>query len=341
MGAGEIAESRVGARDNCAGASRLELVIVSYRSRHHIEEMLASLGGSVDVVVVDNAANVDGLREWAESRDRTRYVDGGGRGFARAANLGARTSTADVVAFVNPDARPTLDVLTALADDVIADARCASSAALTVGHDGTVETGNGGWEPTVLRAAAHTVGLHKLAPRVGIWARPERGEDVAVHWTTAACMAVRRETFLRLGGFDEGFFVYCEDIAFGRTAREAGLYQRLRTDRVVTHSAGSSGAPSLEMMQMRGAMLRRYVEAQRGRASASVMTATLAAGFSARSRQARAIGDAALADEHAAYARGLRSGRAFVAGTDVVATLPPPRSRVTRPLPPLTAARST
>lgn len=338
MEADVLASTRHG-QDDPDASPRLEVVIVSYRSRHHVEQMLASLGGPIDVVVVDNAANADGLREWAASRPRTRYVDGHGSGFASGANLGARTSTAEVVVFVNPDARPTLDVVTELAADVVDDPRCASSAALTVGNDGCVETGNGGWEPSVLRAAAHTVGLHKLAPRAGIWARPERGEDVHIDWTTAACMAVRRETFLRLGGFDEGFFVYCEDIAFGRTAREAGLRQRLRTDLIVSHSAGSSGAPSLEMMQLRGAMLRRYVEAQRGRASASVMTATLAAGFAARSRQRRVKGDAALADEHAAYARGLRSGRAFVAGNDVVATLPAPRSRVTRPLRPLSASR--
>ena len=259
----------------------MEVVIVSYRSRRHVEDMLACLGGHIDAVVVDNADNVDGLREWAASRPGTRYVDGGGHGFASAANRGVRTSTHDVVAFVNPDARPTLDVLAELAADVTRDRRCASSAALTVGEDGAVETGNGGWEPSVLRAVAHTVGLHKLAPRAGIWARPQREEDLVLDWTTAACMAVRRETFLQLGGFDEGFFVYCEDVEFGRSVREAGLHQRLRTDLTVRHSAGSSGAPSLEMMQLRGAMLRRYVSAQHGRTSASIMAATLAAGFSA------------------------------------------------------------
>lgn len=308
----------------------VELVVVAYRSRNLVEAMLAGLGGPIDVVVVDNSGNADGLREWAASRPGTRYLDGGGRGFAKAVNLGVRTSEHDVVVLVNPDASPTLAVLSALVDDVWRDPLCASSAALTVGEDGLAEMGNGGWEPSVLRAAAHTAGLHKLAPRSGIWARPEVGENLALDWTTAACMAVRRQTFLDLGGFDEGFFVYCEDIAFGRAVREAGMHQRLRTDLPVPHAAGSSGAPSLEMMRLRGAMLRRYVAAQRGRVSAAVMTATLAAGFSGRSWQRRVSGDTAMAEQHAAYAKGLRTGQAFVAGRDVVPSLPPPRSRKRR-----------
>lgn len=304
-----------------------ELVVVSYRSRDQVEQMLAGLPGDVPLVIVDNAGNADRLREWVAGRPQARYVDGGGRGFAHAVNAGVRSSQRDIVICVNPDARPTLGVLEALASDVRDDPRCASSAALTVDANGTPEMGNGGWEPSFARAVAHTVGLHKLAPRSGIWARPARGEVITLGWTTAACMASRRSTFAALGGFDEGFYVYCEDIAFGRTVRENGLYQRLRTDLVVEHDNGGSGAPSLEMMQLRGAMLARYLRAQHGRGASVAVAETLAAGFVARSVQQRLKGNAAMAQQHRAYARGLHTGQAFVAGKDVIPSLQEPGGR--------------
>ena len=72
-------------------------------------------------------------------------------------------------------------------------------------------------------------------------------------------MAIRRETFVRLGGFDERYFVYNEDMAFGRRMREAGLRQILRGDLRVPHLGGGSGAGSSYMSRMRGASMIAYL----------------------------------------------------------------------------------
>ena len=49
-------------------------------------------------------------------------------------------------------------------------------------------------------------------------------------WLSGACIAVPRKKLLDLGGWDESFFVYCDDVTLGRTIREAGLRERLRTE---------------------------------------------------------------------------------------------------------------
>jgi N-acetylglucosaminyl-diphospho-decaprenol L-rhamnosyltransferase len=297
----------------------VELVLVSYRSAHQIAGLLDGLPSTLPVVVVDNAQNVDGVREVVEARPHGRYVDsGGGKGFAKAANMGATSSTHEFVVFGNPDSRPTIDVIEALVTDVADDPTCAASAATMVGVDGHVELGVGGWEPTVRRALVHSAGLHKLWPRAGLYAKPEPGEEIDVDWATGACMAVRRSVFLELGTFDESFYVYNEDMAFGRSARERGLHEKLRTDLLVPHAAGGSGAPSLEMLRLRGAAMSRYLSRHHGPLAHRVFTTALASGYAVRAVQRRVMRQSALADQHWAYVKGVTTGRASVAGRVVI-----------------------
>lgn len=318
------------ARDDSGGeaatTSPFELVVVTYRSRRQVEELLAGLPADLPVAVVDNSHDEDGIRQVVESRSAGRYVDGGGNGFAKGANLGARTTSFDYVVFVNPDSRPRVDALRALVRDVATDTTIASSAAMPTGSDGRSEVGVGGWEPTVARSVVHALGLHKLAPEAGLFARPEHGSAVRVDWTTGACLAVRVETFWALGGFDEEFYVYNEDMALGRMARERGLQQLLRTDVPVPHSAGGSGAPSREMLRLRGASMARYVGRHHGPAGATTIALALAAGSAARAGIALAQGERSVATGYVEYIKGVLTGRATVAGRPV----PAPPATTTR-----------
>lgn len=297
----------------------VELVLVSYRSAHQISALLAGLPAELPVVIVDNALDVDGLSRLAAQRPRTRYVDsGGGKGFARAANMGARTSTHEFLVFGNPDSRPTAEHLAALVEDVATDPGLAASAATMTGVDGHVELGVGGWEPSGPRALVHAAGLHKIFKRAGLYARPAPGETIDVDWTTGACMAVRRSTFVELGCFDEDFYVYNEDMAFGRSARLAGLREKLRTDVVVPHAAGGSGAPNLEMLRLRGAAMRRYLSRHHSPGAVASISAVLAAGYAVRTVQCRVLRRSDRADQHWAYVKGVTTGRASVAGRVVM-----------------------
>nr|WP_204263717.1 glycosyltransferase family 2 protein [Geodermatophilus normandii] len=294
------------------------MVVVSYRSRAEVDGMLAGLPPDLPLALVDNYDDRDGLRHVVEARPHGRYLTGGGVGFSRAANLGARTSGADVLVFVNPDTRPTLSHVTTLVEDVVADERCSASAAVVVDGDGRPLLGVGGWEPTLRRALVHAVGLHKVLPRSGIYCRPRRDEDVEVDWVAGSCMAVRRETFLELGCFDEDFYVYNEDVSFGRQSRRFGMRPRLRTDVAVRGATGGSGAPSLEMMQLRGASMSRYLHKHHRRLVAGATVAVLSAGFAARTAAHLLTADRTHAREDWAYTTGLVTGRAIVAGRPVM-----------------------
>ena len=129
-----------------------------------------------------------------------------------------------------------------------------------------------------------------------------------MEWLSGACLAVPREDFLSLGGFDERFFVYNEDMAFGRRAREAGRTLRLRTDILVPHLGGGSGEAKTRMFQMRGASMIKYVADQNSPLATSLMRISLTVATTLRLIQARLEGRKDLARAHAAYLRGMWRG---------------------------------
>lgn len=295
-----------------------EVVIVAYHSRHHVARLLDGLAPTQPVAIVDNSEDADGISELARGPHR-RYVRGEGKGFARAANLGASTSTHDYVVFCNPDTRPDAGVLRELVSVLVEDPLCAASAPLTVDRDGRTRLGTAGWEPTLRRTLIHALGLHRAWPSSGLVARPHRLQHVDAEWLTGACLAVRRTVFLSLGGFDESFFVYCEDVALGRATRDRGMHQVLRTDLVVEHAREGSGAPSLEMNRLKGASVARYLAMNNPRGRARAMRALLVLGYALRILERTVRADVRTAREHLAYVRGITTGRATVAGVPVSA----------------------
>lgn len=271
--------------------------------------MFATLPPDLPVVICDNAKGADRVDELVVDRPGGRYVDsGGGKGFAKAANMAIRSSSYEYVLLGNPDSRPTADVMNTLVEDLVADESLVSSAATMKGHDNRPELGNGGWEPTPRRVLMHVLGAHKLFPSAGLFARPRPGKPMNPDWLTGACMAVRRSAFLELGGFDETFYVYNEDMALGRAIREAGLRQRLRTDLLVPHGAGGSGAGKTWMLQMRGASMLRYLRKHNPPGQVSAMRALLVLGYAGRAVLSALTGSRATASEHAAYVKGLLVG---------------------------------
>ena len=284
-----------------------EVVLVAYRSAPLVLERLAALGPDVPAVVVDNFHGADGLRELVADRPHTRYLDGPGRGFASGANLAVRSSTYDAVVLVNPDADPSIAQLDALVAD-LAEPDLAAVGALITDAAGRPQLGVGGWEPTPRRALVQALGVHTLLPRAGLWARPAAGETISLDWITGTCLALRTATFLALGGFDEAFFVYSEDVDYSRRLARAGYRLALRSDLLVPHGHAASGDAPERMLRYRGASLMRDVRRHHGRADGVAIAAALTVGSMLRAALAVGRRRPAAARGHLAYARGLWTG---------------------------------
>jgi GT2 family glycosyltransferase len=292
----------------------VELILVSYHSGEQIAGLLDGLPTDLPVAVVDNAKGADGVEQIVTARPNGRYVDsGGGKGYAKAANLGARTSDHEYVVFGNPDSRPTVATIEALVEQLRDDPMIGSVSATTVDPAGLPELGVGGWEPTVRRIIVHAFGLHKLFPAAGVWYPPQDHQPVQREWVSGACMAIRRDVFVKLGGFDERYFVYNEDMAFGRRMREAGMRQILRGDLRVPHLGGGSGAGSSYMSRMKGAMIIAYLRDHHGPAKVAVMRTALVVGYSLRIAECLVTRRWKRARGFMAYEKGLILGRGALA----------------------------
>ncbi|GLZ51668.1 glycosyltransferase family 2 protein [Actinomycetospora sp. NBRC 106378] len=285
-----------------------EIVVVAYRSADLVTELIRDLGSDFSFIVVDNCRGADGLADRLRGLRHVRVLDGPGRGFASGANLGIRAARSDLVMLVGPDSRPSPATLDALAGDVRDDPACVQVCPMAVGHDGRVELGTAGWEPTWWRALSHASGWHYLFPRTGLWARPEPDSEPAIDWVSASVCALRRSLFLELGAFDEEFFVYNEDVDLSRRIRGAGLRQGFRTDLLVAHGSGGSGDRPTRMSQLRGSSMMRDVGRHHSRLETRAIRMILTAGAGGRALAYRALRRSGKAEWHEAYVRGLWVG---------------------------------
>jgi len=91
---------------------------------------------------------------------------------------------------------------------------------------------------------------------------PEVTEPLDVDWLSGACMAIRREVFDQLAGFDEQFFMYWEDADLCKRAREAG-WRVVYDPRVSVRHLGSRSSnkrPIASTIAFHRSVLRYYLK---------------------------------------------------------------------------------
>jgi N-acetylglucosaminyl-diphospho-decaprenol L-rhamnosyltransferase len=282
-----------------------EVIVVCYHSRAKLVDLLSCLGQQIPTIIVDNSASEEPLSDILKHRANVRYIDSGGNlGFGAAANLGARAATRPYIIFVNPDCRPTPEILTALTEDLASGAGYGGSAPALVGENGRGVSSSGGWQPTIGRAVAQALGLYVILPRSAISTKPRRGSRMEVEWIAGTCMAVPREVFLHLGGFSHHYFLYNEDMDLGRRMRATGLRLVLRGDLSVPHGGGSSSAIDPQRLWVRrGSAFREYICNNNGRFAATTILTISAVGWLARATIFRALGRTQRAVEMMTYAK--------------------------------------
>lgn len=294
-----------------AEPAALAAVVVHYRGVDMTLACVRSLPPDLPVVVVDNSGDRDVLSAGLADRPAATVVgEGRNVGFGQAANLGAASVDAEVLALVNPDARPTHEDLQALLALLRTDPAVAGVAPALVDQDGHVHNDGGGWLPTPARALAHSL-LSGRAGTRGVWLRPEGHRTWRVEWLTGACALVRADAFAAVGGFAPEFVLYNEDMDLGRRLVERG--HTLLVDgavRVVHLRGGSSGGrPSQRVLRLRGQSLGFYVRRNAPSALSSVLTrVAFTGGFVLRAAVYAAGGRRERAAEMLVYARGVLTG---------------------------------
>ncbi|MFS0704252.1 glycosyltransferase family 2 protein [Cellulomonas sp. 179-A 9B4 NHS] len=208
----------------------LAVVVVSYGSSDLVAAGVPAglTAAGAHVVVVDNdsgpaerraAASLAADRGWS-------LVPSPNDGFGAGCNRGvaaARAAGCDVVLLLNPDATLTVDDARALHEHVRR-------------HPGDLVS------PVVVLPSGRESFVGAVVDvEAGRTRRPRPADGPGVHpWLTGACLALGVDTYTALGGFDERYFLYWEDVDLSWRAAASGARLVVRDDLRVVHTVGGT-----------------------------------------------------------------------------------------------------
>ena len=215
---------------------RVSVLIVSWNGREHLEICLPAVlsqetpGFEVEVLVLDNASS-DGTAEWlgANHPEVELVASPVNLGFCAGNNRLVERAQGDAVVLLNNDTRPRPGWLAALVDAL------ASAPDDVAAVSGQIVDWDG--ERLDFARGVMTFDGHAFQQDTGRKLtqveQPAHGAELL--FACGGNMIVRRSTFLDLGGFDESYFAYLEDVDLGWRVWSAGLRVLYAPDAVVHH----------------------------------------------------------------------------------------------------------
>jgi len=254
----------------------ISIVLVSWQDEEDALEAIASYaaargrvpagGVAVSLVVVDNAGGrlpADAVAARWGTTGAAVLVNAENRGFGPAANQAAAQATGDVLFFVNPDTRADGEPFTPLARAFAEDPRVVAAAPRLVEIEGAAPAAGAvtlappGREdqatfqlrrlPTLAADASELLMVDHAFPnhrgrRRRRYADEDRGRSFEVEQPAAAALAVRRDAFVRAGGFDERYVpAWHEDVELCRRLGEHGIILYV-PEATIRHRGGRSAS---------------------------------------------------------------------------------------------------
>lgn len=232
----------------------IAIVIVNWNSRDQLRECLASIPRAAarlgpthfvsTVVVVDNHSS-DGseLGLQAGSLPLTLLRNSSNRGFAAACNQGAAAAgQADLILFLNPDTLLFEESLAAPVRVLESPAgRDVGIIGIQLCDESQQVARSCSRFPRPGQVLAQALGLDRLRPALGQAMREwDHASSRTVDQVIGAFFMVRFELFEKLGGFDERFFVYFEEVDFAYRAHQAGWRSLYIADAQAFHKGGGT-----------------------------------------------------------------------------------------------------
>jgi GT2 family glycosyltransferase len=229
---------------------QVTVVIVSFNTRELLRECIESLqdgagGVRFETVVVDNASR-DGSADMvaAQFSDVQLIRSETNLGFARANNRGFEVARGRYIVLLNSDAFLKPGALALSVEHMEKNPMAGLGGARLVGRDGS-------WQPAArmfpspLNDLLMMSGLAANYPTSQFFGRADRtwadpSEAAVVDWVPGAYSIIRKDVLNRIGGFDQRFFLYYEEVDLCRRIRAAGYEIWYWPDVVTVHLGGES-----------------------------------------------------------------------------------------------------
>ncbi|HEX6904157.1 MAG TPA: glycosyltransferase family 2 protein [Thermoanaerobaculia bacterium] len=226
----------------------MAVAVVNHNTRDLLRECLASVRAeSPAQIVVADTGSGDGSAEMVrrEFPEAVLLADEGNPGFGAAANRAVAACSAPFVLLLNADTRVGAGTIQSLDRFLRRNPRTAVAGPRLVNPDGSLQVSCFPFLGTLQLMLEKTPAARWLA-RVPLlrnhWLLSCSGHDRprVVPWVLGAAMAIRREAFEAVGGFDPSYFMYSEEIDLCYRLKTAGWETRFTPVGLVVHAGGAS-----------------------------------------------------------------------------------------------------
>ncbi len=232
-------------------APLLSIIIVNYNVREFLHHALVSLqkamkGIRCEIIIVDNASD-DGSIEMVRRRFATVHLiaNKANLGFARANNLGLKRARGKLFLLINPDTIVQEDTLRVMLKFFAENPDVGLAGCKILNPDGTFQLACRRSFPRPWVALTKMAGLSALFPRSRFFGKynltylnPD--ETYEIDAVSGSFMMIRREAYEQVGGLDEDFFMYGEDLDWCYRIQQAGWKNYYVHSTQIIHYKGES-----------------------------------------------------------------------------------------------------
>jgi len=258
-------------------------IVGTYNALPGIEPCLQSVRGC-ELIVVDNGSSDGTPALVRESFPEARLIEQENKGLGAGWNAGIEVAGGRWLFFLNADAWVVADGIAKLVQVLEREPRAAVVGPRLRFPDGRLQRSVRGF-PTLWRLATEYFFLRKLAPRTkllnafyGGGFRHER--ELEAEFLMGAAFLVRRDAIEQVGGLDERFFLFSEEVDWCYRFRQAGWKVLFSPAAEVVHVGGAAHAGRLFREQVQGHLL--FLDKHRGARSAAAARRLLAAALTLR-----------------------------------------------------------
>lgn len=230
----------------------LSVIIVSYKVKELLKVCLESIesargGLSLEVFVVDNDSRDGTDKMISADFPWVRFIPAGGNlGFARANNLALAQATGDYVLFLNPDTEVYDDTFVRALKLIKDRPKCGVLGPKMVFGDGSSQSSVRRF-PTLMAITLMLLKLTKIFPHLPAVDRYlatdfDYTREQEVDQVMGAFMLMPRAILNIVGGFDERFFIWFEEVDLCRRVKDAGYSVIYAPEITIVHHGGKSFA---------------------------------------------------------------------------------------------------
>lgn len=236
----------------------LSIIIVNYNVKEFLKNLLHSIQKaaqnlSIEIIVVDNASD-DGSVEMIKEKfpDVILIANEKNLGFGRANNIGLKKARGKYFLLINPDTLVAEDTFIKLIEFFETHPEAGMAGCKILNPDGTLQLACRRSFPGPWTSFTKVTGLSNLFPKSKLFARYnltylDENQTYEVDAISGSFMMLRKEVYEKVGGFDEQFFMYGEDLDLCYRIQKAGYkIFYVHTTQIIHYKGESTKRSSLD-----------------------------------------------------------------------------------------------